>query len=320
MKNKNVMVTGGAGFIGSHLAERVAKQCKKLLVYDNFNPFYEGKENNLSSLLHEPDFYLVKGDILDYGKLNIAMRNIDVVFHLAAQPGVRYSLDCPTVTNEVNTTGTLNVLEAARRNDVSKVIYASSSSVYGNQRSLPTEEAAGKMPISPYGASKLAAEHYCRIYYQTHGLNIVSLRYFTVYGPRQRPDMAFRKWVKAISEGKPLTVYGDGNQTRDFTYIRDVVDGTIKAAEAEDIEGEIFNIGGGSRISMNDVVRMLIELLGVDDVQVVHESSKAGDVRDTQADISKASKVLGYRPKFHLKEGLRIFVNWYRSSFSETLR
>jgi UDP-glucose 4-epimerase len=310
LKNKSVMITGGAGFIGSQLAERLVKQCSKVLVYDNFNMFYGGKENNLLQLYEKTNFHLIKGDVLNYKRLSSAMKNIDFVFHLAAQPGVRFSLVHPVETNIVNTVGTLNVVEAARRNGVSRVVNASSSSVYGNQTRLPISESAEKTPISPYGASKLAAENYCRIYHQTYGVDVVSLRYFTVYGPRQRPDMAFYKWTKHIFERKPTTIYGDGNQTRDFTYIDDIVDGTVGACKAEDVDGEIFNIAGGSRISVNEVVGMLIEMSGVDDVQIVHEASKPGDVEDTHADISKASRLFGYHPEVRIKKGLGLFLNW----------
>lgn len=306
------MVTGGAGFIGSHLTDRLLKQGNKVMVYDNFNDFYSGKEKNIEQLQNHPNFTLVRGDILDYKHLHKAISGIDIVFHLAAQPGVRYSLLHPVETNNVNTTGTLNVLRAAKENEVIKVINASSSSVYGNQERLPIKEIAENYPISPYGASKLAAEHYCRIYQQTFGLNIVTLRYFTVYGPRQRPDMAIHRFVKQIYENKPITIYGDGMQTRDFTYIDDIVQGTIASAETENIEGEVFNLGSGSRITLNGLLKLLIELTY--DFKIQYETKKKGDVSHTLADISKAQEMLEYKPQVDLKEGLSRFIQWYKKS------
>ena len=303
------MVTGGAGFVGSHLSERLVELDNKVVVYDVFNDFYAGKEKNLSKLRDHADFSLIKGDILDYECLVSSMQGVEVLFHLAAQPGVRYSLLHPVQTNNVNTAGTLNVLKAAKENGVGKVVNVSSSSVYGDQARFPIEEAAEKFPLSPYGASKLLAEHYCRIYHQIHGLDIVSLRYFTVYGPRQRPDMAFHKFVRQIHEGKPVTIYGDGSQTRDFTYIEDIVAGTVSSAETDGVAGEAFNLGSGTRTVLNDVLGVLRELLG--DFDVSYEPRKRGDMTHTLADVSKAKRMLGYSPRVTLKEGLSNFIRWF---------
>jgi len=189
------------------------------------------------------------------------------------------------------------------------VVNVSSSSVYGDQATLPIKETAEKVPISPYGASKLVAEHYCRIYHEAYGLDVVSLRYFTVYGPRQRPDMAFHKFVRQIHEGRPITIYGDGSQTRDFTYVDDIVAWTISSAEVEGVAGEVFNLGSGTRTVLNDVIGVLAEFLG--DFDVSYEPRKKGDVTHTLADISKAREMLGYEPRVSLKEGLKRFLRWF---------
>ena len=308
-----VLVTGGAGFIGSNLVDVLLDRDNNVIVYDNFNSCYSGKEENIRPHLKNESFTLVKANILDYEMLKSAMKNIDIVFHLAAQPGVRYSTYNPAKTNQVNTTGTLNVLKAAEEVDVKRLIFASSSSVYGQPRYMPLDEKHPTDPISVYGVSKLAAERYCRIFNDYLGLPVVILRYHTVYGPRQRPNMAFHKWARQIFEGKTITIYGEGTQTRDFTHIDDAIDGTIKAAEAEGIEGEVFNIGGGSNISVNDAVYLLIKLIGINP-GIAYEPKKLGDVQDTHADISKAKEILGYSPKVGVKEGLKRFIKWFKET------
>ena len=304
------MVTGGAGFIGSHLVDKLIEKGNRVIVYDNFDEYYSGKGNNIHSHLSNPDFVLVRADILDSNVLLKAMKDVDVVFHLAAQPGVRFSLENPAKTNSVNTTGTLNVLQAARQMEVQKVIFASSSSVYGIPHYMPVDEEHPKEPISIYGASKLVAEKYCRIYCELLCVPVVMLRYHTVYGPRQRPDMAIRKWTELLLTNKRPIIYGDGNQTRDFTYVSDVVEGTILAAEVDGIDGKVFNLGGGSRVSINDVVKSLIEITGKN-LQPLYQPPKLGDVYDTHANIQKAKKFLGYNSKVDLKEGLENFVKWF---------
>ncbi|MFX0139929.1 MAG: GDP-mannose 4,6-dehydratase [Candidatus Hodarchaeota archaeon] len=310
LTNKRVMITGGAGFIGSHLAERLIELNNKVLVYDNFTDYYSGKENNIRRLQNHPNFTLIKGDILNFEHLLTSMKRIEIIFHLAAQPGVRYSFRHPHKTINVNTLGTLNVIKAAIENNIEKIVNASSSSVYGEQDNLPIKETARMYPTSLYGVSKLSAEHYCRIYHQIYDCEIISLRYFTVYGPRQRPDMAIHKFIKQIYEKKPISIYGDGKQTRDFTYIDDIVRGTVSSAEIDDIGGEVFNLGSGSRTILNDLINMLKEL--TEDFEVKYETKKSGDVTHTHADISKAKKMLQYRPQVFLKEGLSNFINWYK--------
>jgi len=231
---------------------------------------------------------------------------------LAAQAGVRYSLEKPVETNNVNTIGTLNVLNAAKENHSEKIIFASSSSVYGMPKYMPMDEKHPTDPISIYGASKLAAEKYCKIYNDLLGLPTIILRYHTVYGPRQRPDMAFHKWVRRLFANKPPIVYGDGNQTRDFTYVDDIVNGTLRAAEIDGIGGEIFNLGSGSRMSVNDVVKLLMRFTG-GEIEPVYEPPKLGDVSDTHADVSRAEGALGYKPKVTLEEGIKRFIEWFRS-------
>lgn len=307
-----IMVTGGAGFIGSHLVEKLVGMRNTVIVYDNFDRYYLGKEKNIQYLIDNDFFRLIKADILNYEILLKSMKGVDVVFHLAAQPGVRFSMVNPIRTSQVNIIGTLNVLKAARKMGVKRVIFASSSSVYGQPKYLPINEGHPTEPISIYGASKLAAEKYCQIFNDQLNLPVVILRYHTVYGPRQRPDMAIYKWTQAIFEGKPVTIYGDGTQTRDFTFITDIISGTIKAAEVEGIDGETFNLGGGSRVSVNNVVKLLIQISGVEDVQVNYEPPKLGDVSDTHADINKARKILGFNPRVPLKEGLKCFIEWYK--------
>jgi len=312
LEDSKILVTGGAGFIGSHLVDILLSMNNHVIVYDNLDEYYSGKIQNILHNLKKPYFTLVKADILDFEKLLRSMTDLDVVFHLAAQPGVRFSMENPEKTTKVDVFGTLNVLKAAKEVGIKKVVFASSSSVYGQPKYMPVNEKHPTEPISIYGASKLAAEKYCQIFNDQLDLPVMILRYHTVYGPRQRPDMAIHKWTKAIFENKPITIYGDGTQSRDFTFISDIIDGTMRAAEVDDIGDEIFNLGGGSKVSVNDVVKLLIETSEVENVQIVYEPPKLGDVSDTHADIAKARKIIGFDPKVQLKDGLKCFVEWYR--------
>ena len=312
LRKLRILVTGGAGFIGSHLADALLQMNNIVINYDNLNPYYTGKQRNVEQSLRNDKYHLFRADIRNFENVFQAMEGVDVVFHLAAQPGVRYSVEHPLEVSQINVGGTINVLEAARQRRVRKIVYASSSSVYGNPECMPVSEAHPLNPISPYGASKLAGEKYCQAYEKLYGMDIVILRYFTVYGPRQRPDMAIYRFVNQIFEGKRPVVYGDGKQTRDFTYVNDVVAGTIAAAQTEGCAGEAFNLGGGQRISVNDLLQRLIKLCGKEDVVgPSHEQAKSGDVRDMHADISKAGRVLRFEPKTDLEEGLRNFIEWY---------
>jgi UDP-glucose 4-epimerase len=314
LTNRSVLVTGGAGFIGSHLVEKLLELENRATSYDNLDSYYLGKEKNLHQLANNKLFKAVNADILDYGTLLRSMKRADLVFHLAAQPGVRFSMEHPTKTTRINILGTLNVLKAAKEAGVRRVIFASSSSVYGEAKFLPINEEHPTEPISVYGASKLAAEKYCQIFNDQLGLPVVMLRYHTVYGPRQRPDMAFHKWTKCYFEHKPIVIYGDGKQSRDFTFITDIIEGTLRAAEVEKIDGEIFNISGGSRVTVNEVVQKLLKELDTNNTaQVVYESAQLGDVPETHANIEKAKKMLGFKPTTRIEDGLKLYVEWYRN-------
>jgi len=305
----NIIVTGGAGFIGSHLVDRLTEMGNHVIVYDNFDEYYAGKKRNIQNHLGDPNFHLVKADVLDYDTLRKAMNKVDIVFHLAAQTGVRYSLENPIKTNTVNTTGTLNVLRAAKQNRSKKIVFASSSSVYGVPQYMPVDEKHPTNPVSIYGASKLVAERYCQIL----GLPTVILRYHTVYGPRQRPDMSIHKWIQQLFQNKPPVIYGDGEQTRDFTHVHDIIDGTLKSAETEGIENEIFNLGSGSNVSVNTVVKLLLKLTEKTDIKPIYTPPKLGDVPHTHADISKARNLLGYNPKVTFESGIQRLIKWYKS-------
>ncbi|MEM2111224.1 MAG: SDR family NAD(P)-dependent oxidoreductase [Candidatus Bathyarchaeia archaeon] len=312
LKNCKVIVTGGAGFIGSHLVDRLLEMQCKVIVYDNLDEYYLGKEDNFHHNLNVENFHFVKGSILDYKTLFEYMKGSDIVFHLAAQPGVRFSVINPSKTLKVNVLGTLNVLRASEKACVKKLIFASSSSVYGKINHTYIDGKYPTKPISIYGASKLAAENLCEVFSDQLGLNIVILRYHTVYGPRQRPDMAIHKWVRQIFSNKPVTIYGDGNQTRDFTYVEDIIRATVKAAEVDKADGETFDIGAGCYSSINEVVRLLADLTGIN-FEVIHEHPKIADVPHTCADISKARRLLGYEPNTKIEEGLQRFISWYKT-------
>jgi UDP-glucose 4-epimerase len=296
------LVTGGAGFIGSHIVERLLKDGKQVRVIDNF---VTGKRENLKDQMEKID--LVNGDILDLELVRNTLKGVEVVFHQAALRSVPLSVDNPLATNEVNTQGTLNVLLAARDAGVKRVIYASSSSVYGDSPRLPKTEDQATAPISPYAVSKLAGENYCSVFTKVYGLETISLRYFNVFGPRQDPQSQYAavipKFIDRALKGKPLEVHGDGLQSRDFTYIDDVVQANLLAATAEKGAGEAFNVAKGKAYSLLDLIAALSRILDKN-LQWIHTPSRQGDVRHTLADISKARRILGYKVHTEFEQGL----------------
>ena len=305
------LVTGCAGFIGSHLVAKLLDSDYEVIGIDCFTDYYSRaiKEANLSNALQNNNFKLIEEDILNMHKFPA----VDYVFHQAAQGGVRASWGKSfEIYTRNNIEATQKLLEFYKDFAIKKFVYASSSSVYGDAE-LPMKEASLLKPVSPYGVTKLAGENLCYLYYKNYGVPIVSLRYFTVYGPRQRPDMAIHKFVKAISNGDEITVYGDGTQTRDFTYVDDAVEANILAAE-NNIIGEVFNIGGGSRISVNALIDEIEKIVGKKANMKYIEKQK-GDVRDTWADVSKARVMLNWKPKIDIHYGMRKYIGWYTNEY-----
>ncbi|MSR84210.1 MAG: SDR family oxidoreductase [Candidatus Latescibacteria bacterium] len=308
------LITGGAGFIGSHLAEELLRRGARVRVLDNFST---GKRENLAGL--GPHFELIEGDIRSYHTVQQAVREVDYVLHQGALPSVPRSINDPITTNEVNVGGTLNLLDAARDAGVKRVVYASSSSVYGANNQVPKREDMTPQPISPYAVSKLTGEHYCQVFSRTYGLETVSLRYFNVFGPRQDPQSAYSAFIPKFAAGilrhQELTIDGDGTQSRDFTYVRNVVEANLLAATAPGVSGEIFNIACGARLSVNEVATHLAQLCGTQ-ARLVHGPSRAGDVPHSLADISRAKKCLNYEPQVGAREGLAQVVAWFQNKFA----
>jgi len=304
------LITGCAGFIGSHLAEKLLLEGHEVIGIDCFTDYYPRviKENNIKNALGNKKFSFVEADLVDLQEFP----EVDYVFHQAAQAGVRASWgkDFEIYTRN-NILATQKLLEYYKDRNLRKFVYASSSSIYGNVNELPIREETQKNPFSPYGVTKLAAENLCNLYYMNYGTPTVSLRYFTVYGPRQRPDMAINKFVNAALSGGVIEEYGDAKQTRDFTYISDAVQANLQAAQS-DVKGESFNIGGGSRISVIDLVRLIKDAVGKD-VLVKHIEAQKGDVRDTYADTTKARKLIGYVPEIGIKDGIKKYVGSFKT-------
>jgi UDP-glucose 4-epimerase len=314
----NALVTGVAGFIGSTLAARLADQGARVTGIDCFTDYYPRpvKEANLATLIGRPGFQFVESAIqnADLAKL---LSDATHVFHLAAQAGVRRSWGCDFSVYTTNNIGATQVLlEACVGARIERLVYASSSSVYGDDTPLPMRETAVPAPLSPYGVTKLAAEHLCNLYHANHGVPCVSLRYFTVYGPRQRPDMAFHRFLRAAIASQPITLYGDGEQTRDFTFVADAAAATVDAA-TRGVPGRVYNIGGGSRISINQVLDLVGRLVGRP-LDVRREGTQKGDKRDTYADTSRARADLGFAPSVTIEEGLAAEYEWLNSAPGRT--
>jgi UDP-glucose 4-epimerase len=304
------LVTGGAGFVGSHLSERLVTQGAEVVAIDSFTDYYPRamKERNLAELRGRPGYRLIEAD-LNVLDLRPVLAGITHVFHLAAQAGVRKSWgrDFQTYT-ALNVDATQRLLEACVGLPLERLVYASSSSVYGDAVEMPMREDAMVQPVSPYGVTKLAAEHLCHLYAVNHGVPTVSLRYFTVYGPRQRPDMGFNRFFSALLEGRPVVQFGDGLQTRDFTFVADIVTATAAAA-VRGVPGRVYNIGGGSRVSLGDVFAMIARVSGRR-LDIDQQPAQKGDMRDTYAETSRARADLGYQPSVDLETGLRAMFTW----------
>jgi len=299
---KKVIVTGGAGFIGSHLTELLLSRGYHVILIDDFST---GKMANIEPLLKSMKVDFIQGSITDLPLLQNLSRGVDFVFHQAALPSVPRSIADPLSTNKVNITGTLNVLLAARDNNVKKVIYASSSSVYGDTPTLPKREDMVSNPQSPYALTKLVGEYYCRVFHQIYDLPTICLRYFNVYGPRQDSDSQYAAvipiFITRLSENKPPIIYGDGEQTRDFTFVKDAIQANIIGAESDACG--VFNIGRGENNTINDLTKTITRIMGKD-LQSEYQPPRVGDVRDSLADISKA-RAIGYKPQYNLDKGLR---------------
>lgn len=305
------LVTGGAGFIGSHLAEELVRRGARVRVVDSF---ITGKRDNLK---HVPGVELIEGDLADLAVAQRAVAGIEYVLHQAAIPSVPRSVQDPITSNRANIDASLNVLVAARDAGVRRVVYAGSSSAYGDAPTLPKVETMGTAPLSPYALQKLVAEQYCQMFTRLYGLDTVTIRYFNVFGPRQDPSSPYSGvislFIRALVEGRQPTIYGDGEQTRDFTYVANVVDGVLRACTAPDASGEVINVATGGRISLNTLFNVVKGLTGAD-VTPIYAAPRAGDVRDSQADIGKARRLLGYEPIVTFDQGLEQTVAWFRKT------
>ncbi len=320
MNIKHVLVTGGAGFIGSHLVDKLLARGCDVTVVDSFDPFYSVniKENNVCAHLGKPNYRLVREDIRDLKALRRELTgDYDVIAHIAAKAGVRPSIQDPLGYQSVNVGGTQNLLELAKEWGVKRFVFASSSSVYGVNANVPWREDEGLLkPISPYASTKMSAELLGHVYSHLYGISFVALRFFTVYGPRQRPDLAIHKFARLMLEGKAIPVYGDGGTRRDYTFVDDTVQGILAALSFEGSPFEVINLGNNQTVSLNDLIGGLEEALGVE-ATVNRLPDQPGDVPQTWADIHKAERLLGYKPKTGLKEGLEKFAEWLRAAERE---
>ena len=306
----NYLVTGGAGFIGSHLAEELIRRGHRVRVADSL---ITGKRRNLQ---HLTGVEFVEGDLADMAVATRAVANIEYVLHQAAIPSVPRSVSDPITSNRANIDATLNVLVAARDAGVKRLVYAGSSSAYGDTPTLPKREDMPTNPLSPYALQKLVGEKYCQMFTRLYGFETVTIRYFNVFGPRQDPGSPYSGVISlfstALLEGRQPTIYGDGEQTRDFTYVANVVDGVLRASEAPGAAGEVINVACGTRISLNELLRVMNKIVGTK-IEALYKEARAGDVRDSQADITKAKTLLGYAPSISLEEGLARTLAWCRA-------
>ena len=309
------LVTGGAGFIGSHLSEELVGRGHRVRAFDNLST---GKRKNLE---HIPGVELLVGDLANLEDCRRAVRGVDYVLHMGAVASVPRSVVDPIASNTANIDGSLNILVAARDEKVRRLVYAGSSSAYGDLPTLPKHEDMPTKPQSPYALQKLVAEQYCQMFTQLYGLETVTIRYFNVFGPRQDPGSPYSGVISlfstALLEGRRPIIFGDGGQTRDFTYVANVVDGVLRACEAPNVAGEVINVATGGRISLNQLLQTINEIVGTS-IEPIYEESRAGDVRDSQADISRAASLLGYAPLVTFEDGLRRTLEWCRSDAAAT--
>jgi len=316
-----ILVTGGAGFIGGHLAEGLISQGHDVIVLDNFDDYYQVKlkRHNVeqaraaSDSPNSGDYELIEGDVRDEDTVSNLVGTADVVFHQAAQAGVRASTENPKKPNNINVGGTLNVLEAARHTDIERIVVASSSSVYGKAEYLPYDEEHPTTPVSPYGVSKLAGEQYTRVFAEVYGLPTVALRYFTVYGPRMRPNMAISNFVSNCMNGEPPVVYGDGTQTRDFTYIDDIVEANYELINTGAADGEVLNIGSSDNIEIQELANIVRDEIAPE-LDIEYGDRNPADAEHTHADISKAASLIDYKPTYTIQEGVSKFIDWYHEN------
>ncbi len=319
LKDKRVFFTGGAGFIGSHVVEELLRREAQLTVFDNFST---GRQSNLQHLSENQNLKVLRGNILNRSKLLKAMENSDMVFHFAAELEIERGIENPFFDLKTNTIGTLNVLEAMRKGDLDNLVFASSAGIYGQAQYLPQDENHPLNPQWPYGVSKLSAEKYCTAYHALYGLRTTSLRYSIVYGPREWYRRVLTRFIKSVLEKRSPTIFGDGQQTRDFVYVKDAADAAIRAATSKKAIGEVFNVGAGVGTTVNELARIVIRLSGerVDPIyrnpKTGEMGRKLGELTNLTLDVTKARSILGYTPTVSLEEGIASFIEWARSNMN----